>query len=142
MPAAVRAGFDARISALGGRVSAIGFHGQLERLLANAAGVVAMGGYNTFCEILSADRPAIVVPRTRPRREQVIRAAAAEAHGLLRMLTAERDGIAPETMARAIRALASQRRPSEAAMPGLLSGLETVVARALPPEPRFATVGE
>ena len=30
----------------------------LERLLAAASGVVAMGGYNTFCEILSMDKPA------------------------------------------------------------------------------------
>ncbi len=31
-----------------------------------AAGVVAMGGYNTFCEILSFDRPALILPRVRP----------------------------------------------------------------------------
>ena len=42
-----------------------------------AAGVVAMGGYNTFCEILSFDKKALIVPRTRPRLEQFIRAARA-----------------------------------------------------------------
>ena len=42
--------------------------------MARAAGVVAMGGYNTFCEILSFDKPALVVPRVRPRLEQAIRA--------------------------------------------------------------------
>ncbi|MDB5559446.1 MAG: hypothetical protein JWQ36_2380, partial [Enterovirga sp.] len=31
-------------------------------------------GYNTFCENLSIDRPSLIVPRTRPRREQLIRA--------------------------------------------------------------------
>ncbi|MEL6264549.1 MAG: glycosyltransferase, partial [Pseudomonadota bacterium] len=78
LDARARAGFDARVAALGDRVSAVGFTDQLEELVARSAGVVAMGGYNTFCEILSADRPAIIVPRTRPRREQLIRAEAAE----------------------------------------------------------------
>ena len=32
-----------------------------------AGGVVAMGGYNTFCEILSFDKRAIIVPRTLTR---------------------------------------------------------------------------
>lgn len=36
--------------------------------------VVAMGGYNTFCEILSFDKPALIVPRVKPRLEQAIRA--------------------------------------------------------------------
>ena len=34
-----------------------------------------MGGYNTFCEILSFDKRALIVPRTVPRLEQYIRAA-------------------------------------------------------------------
>ena len=38
--------------------------------MARAIGVVAMGGYNTFCEILSFDKRAIIVPRTAPRMEQ------------------------------------------------------------------------
>ncbi|MEO0957580.1 MAG: hypothetical protein AAFY66_03785 [Pseudomonadota bacterium] len=131
MGATERAAFDARIARLDGRIAAIGFHPRLERLVAEAAGVVAMGGYNTFCEILSADRPAIIAPRTRPRREQLIRAEAAERLGLLRMLTPERDGETPEAMAAAIRALASQPRPSAAAMPGLLSGLDAITQRTL-----------
>ena len=45
--------------------------------MARAAGVVAMGGYNTFCEILSFDKPALIVPRTVPRLEQFIRASRA-----------------------------------------------------------------
>ena len=34
-----------------------------------------MGGYNTFCEILSFDKRALIVPRTAPRMEQIIRAS-------------------------------------------------------------------
>jgi predicted glycosyltransferase len=36
--------------------------------------VISMGGYNTICEILSLKKRAIVVPRTAPRTEQLIRA--------------------------------------------------------------------
>jgi predicted glycosyltransferase len=50
------------------------FDSHIEVLIANAAGVVAMGGYNTFCEILSYDKKAIVIPRETPRLEQRIRA--------------------------------------------------------------------
>ncbi len=48
--------------------------------------VVSMGGYNTVCEILSFERPAIVVPRVAPRKEQLIRAQALHERGLIRMI--------------------------------------------------------
>uniref|UniRef100_UPI00286B3D7C glycosyltransferase family protein n=1 Tax=Chamaesiphon sp. OTE_20_metabat_361 TaxID=2964689 RepID=UPI00286B3D7C len=48
--------------------------------------VVAMGGYNTFCEILSAQKPSIIVPRVRPTQEQVIRARKMAELGLLEMI--------------------------------------------------------
>lgn len=48
-----------------------------------AAAVVAMGGYNTVCEIMSTDTPALIVPRVHPRREQLIRARALAQHQLL-----------------------------------------------------------
>ena len=35
-----------------------------------------MGGYNTACEILATDTPALVVPRETPTPEQLIRARA------------------------------------------------------------------
>jgi len=107
------------------KVEAITFDAQIEQLMARAAGVVAMGGYNTFCEILSYDRPALIVPRTAPRMEQFIRAARAEELGLVRMLPEEgqRD---PKTMATALRQLPQQRRPSEIVVPGLLDGLDNV----------------
>lgn len=142
MAEADRSRFDQRIAALGGRISAIGFHGRLERLLEGAAGVVAMGGYNTFCEILSADVPAVIVPRTRPRREQLLRAEAAEGLGLVRMLTPERDGVAAEVMAGAIRALPAQPRPSSIGLSGLMGGLETISERTRLAAPPFAAAGE
>ena len=48
--------------------------------------VVAMGGYNTFCEILSAQKPSIIIPRVRPTEEQVIRARKMAELGLLEMV--------------------------------------------------------
>lgn len=44
------------------------------RLLERAHRVVAMGGYNTICEILSFQKNALIVPRLRPRQEQWLRA--------------------------------------------------------------------
>jgi len=141
MRAADRPDFDSRIAALAGRVEALGFHPRMERLLAGASGVVALGGYNTFCEILSMDKPAIIAPRIHPRREQLIRAAAAEQLGLVRMLSPERDGSGAEVMAAAIRALADQPRPSQVRIPGLLRGLSTIAERMFELPPALAAAG-
>jgi predicted glycosyltransferase len=43
-------------------------------LMERADAVIAMGGYNTVCEILASRKPALIVPRVRPRTEQLIRA--------------------------------------------------------------------
>jgi predicted glycosyltransferase len=126
------------------KVEAITFDAQLEQLMARAEGIVAMGGYNTFCEILSFDRRALIVPRTRPRMEQAIRAARAEELGLARMLP-EDGPHDPRVMATALRQLPQQRRPSEVVVPGLLDGLANVnrlvdhwLARGRQPQLRLA----
>jgi len=107
------------------RVDAITFHGQLEALVARAAGVVAMGGYNTFCEVLSLDKRALIIPRTEPRLEQFIRASRAAEMGLVRMLSD--DGrYDPAVMAAALRKLPRQNLPSDVVVPGLLEGLKNV----------------
>ncbi|MGH6959695.1 MAG: glycosyltransferase family protein, partial [Dongiaceae bacterium] len=102
------------------------FTNNLGALMQRAAGVVAMGGYNTFCEILSFDKPALIVPRTRPRMEQFIRASRAAELGLARMLTEEGNSRDPRIMATALRNLPQQRPPSEVIVPGLLDGLDNV----------------
>ena len=101
------------------------FTNNLGALMKDAAGVVAMGGYNTFCEILSFDKKAIIVPRTRPRLEQFIRARAARNVGLIEMLDADH-GRDPHTMATALRQLPQQGLPSDVVVPGLLDGLPNV----------------
>jgi predicted glycosyltransferase len=60
--------------ALGSSVEVMCFTDRFEDLLASAAGVVSMAGYNTVVEILSAGVPALLLPRRTPRMEQSIRA--------------------------------------------------------------------
>jgi predicted glycosyltransferase len=112
-----------------GQVHAITFDAHVESLMVHAAGIVAMGGYNTFCEILSYDKPSIIVPRTVPRLEQYIRASRAHEQELVRMLAddSERD---PRRMAEALRALPSQPKPSTTHIPGLLDGLSVINSMA------------
>jgi predicted glycosyltransferase len=119
------------------KVYAITFESRFERLLERALGVVAMGGYNTFCEILSFGKPALLVPRTEPRQEQSLRAERAAQLGLVQVLAD--DGIrAPQAMARRLRALPGWPAPAVDAHPDLLMGLERIAARAAPwlAEPR------
>ena len=126
----VREDFEARVDKLDGRVTALGFDSRIEALFAKADGVVCMGGYNTFCEVLSFDKRAVIVPRTVPRLEQWIRASRAEELGLVRMLDEHRDGMTTQAMIDAIRALPAQGKPSDAGADGLLDGLDCVNARA------------
>ena len=102
------------------------FDPKIERLMNRATAVVGMGGYNTFCEILSFDKPALLVPRARPRLEQTIRARRAADLGLVRVLAdpieygaQSRD---PMEMAAALTALCTQQPPSAAMASGMLDG--------------------
>ena len=113
------------------RVETITFDPHLESLMTHAAGVVAMGGYNTFCEILSFDKRALIIPREKPRLEQRIRALKAQELGLANVLLD--DGIRdPAKMAAALRAMPKQNLPSEVVVPGLLEGLYNVNRRMGP----------
>ncbi|MEQ8639013.1 MAG: hypothetical protein RIE31_00150 [Alphaproteobacteria bacterium] len=140
-----RTGFLHRIEKLE-RVHALVFDAHIEGLMANCAGIVAMGGYNTFCEILSFDKPALVVPRTTPRLEQWLRARRAEELGLVATLPdpgPPGSGRAPgRVMATALRHLPQQRRPSDVVVPGLLDGLDNInrLARRLIRRPSVQAV--
>lgn len=123
-----RAGYMERI-ARHPKLDAITFDNKIELLMKKATAIVAMGGYNTFCEILSFDKPALIVPRTRPRLEQHIRAEQAERLGLVRMLSNKDAPRTPERMVAALKALAAQPCPSDVVIPGLLSGLDTIRER-------------
>ena len=116
----IQAQFQLRVNALP-RVKAIIFDTHLEPLMAAASGIVAMGGYNTYCEILSFDKPALIIPREMPRMEQLVRARRSEELGLTTMLrdNGERN---PEVMAEALLRLPGQDPPSKKFIPGLLDG--------------------
>jgi predicted glycosyltransferase len=73
IPRGARVGFADFVEDLGGYVAA-------------ADAVVSMGGYNAVCEILSFARPAVIVPRVAPRKEQLIRAELLSRRGVVRMI--------------------------------------------------------
>ncbi|MCP5373265.1 MAG: hypothetical protein H6907_16175 [Hyphomicrobiales bacterium] len=120
----LQADFMERVNHLD-NVTAITFDANIESLMANAAGIVSMGGYNLFCEALSFDKPTLIFPRTVPRLEQYIRAKRAQELGLIRMLPTDSDRT-PQEMAAALRALPQQPKPSEVHIPGLLDGLSMI----------------
>jgi predicted glycosyltransferase len=111
------------------KLDAIAFDTKIELLMQKARAIVAMGGYNTFCEILSLNKPALIVPRTRPRREQYIRAVEAERLGLVTMLSEDDARRDPLRMATALHALPAQPAPSQVVVPGLLDGLDAIRER-------------
>ncbi len=117
-------GFMERVARLK-HVEAIAFEANMEALMQRAAAVVAMGGYNTFCEILSMDKRALILPRTTPRAEQYIRAKRAADLGLVSVLLPD-DTTSPHQMADALRALPDRKRPSKVHIPGLLDGLSII----------------
>ena len=106
-------------------LSIIDFDTDLETLMLEADGIVSMGGYNTFCEIISFDKRALIVPRLLPRREQFIRADRARDLGYVDMLLPE-EAEDPAAMAAALRALPGRAQPSQAAVPPALDGLPCV----------------
>jgi predicted glycosyltransferase len=107
------------------RIEVLTFDAHLEVLMERAVGVVAMAGYNTFCEILSLDKRAILVPRVLPRREQVMRAQRAASLELAHMLDPEGPH-EPQIMTAALRNLLDQPAPSERHAPEMLNGLSVI----------------
>ncbi|AGB75239.1 membrane-anchored protein (plasmid) [Rhizobium tropici CIAT 899] len=100
----------------------IEFDNKMEELIAGAKAVVAMGGYNTYCEILSFDKPALIIPRTRPREEQLIRAQRASELGLVDMLLPE-ESADPKQLAAALKRLPNRAPPSASNSNMRLEGL-------------------
>ena len=109
-------------------VTAITFSNHLEHLMAQSDAVIAMGGYNTFCEILSFDKAALILPRSEPRQEQLIRAQNAASIGLLSMLDLSSQRLT-EDMIEAIGNLQLQQKPSSQSVDKLLNGLDFVGQR-------------
>lgn len=127
MPAAERNAFLHRAASLP-HVEMMTFSNHLEHLMAESEAVIAMGGYNTFCEILSFDKRALILPRSQPRKEQLIRARNAAEVGLLSMLDLASERLT-ETMIDSILILLKQDKPSKHQLDNLLNGLDFVADR-------------
>jgi predicted glycosyltransferase len=87
--------------------------------------VVSMGGYNSVCELLSLGRPALIVPRVWPRREQLIRAQALSRLGLLRWL--DPSDLEPERLLHEMsRLVEDPPQPGQLPMNGLAAAADAV----------------
>jgi len=126
LPAHQRAAFEHRAARLD-RVTTLAFHEHLENLMDEAAAVACLGGYNTFCEVLSLHKRSLIVPRVTPRAEQLLRAEAAQKLGLVQML--HPDQLNPDTLAEALIELRDQPPPATDRIPGLLGGLAYITAK-------------
>ena len=104
------------------------FYRQMEKIFAAADLVVTMGGYNTLCEILSQGTPSLVIPREKPRKEQMIRAQAFKRQNLVDYIPwAE---FTPQILQKKILALLESPEPYlEAISQFRLTGIETMQQR-------------
>jgi predicted glycosyltransferase len=89
MPPTERRALKQRLLPLSEHFLTFDFRPDLVSFLRIASASVSMAGYNTVCELAAIGTPALVVPRTYPRVEQLLRAQAFAARGLLRCLPPE-----------------------------------------------------
>lgn len=85
----------------------------LPDLAAAASGaccVVTRGGYNSLCELINLGVPTVVVPRVWPRREQLLRARAFAARGLVHVVEGPADGLVPQVTHAITEAMGSSGR--------------------------------
>lgn len=88
MPQAVRDHvFD--LAQRNSRMRVLSFTAEPTYLLRRADHVVGMGGYNSVCEILAMEKSALIVPRSQPRTEQLIRAERMRDLGALSVMRPE-----------------------------------------------------
>lgn len=76
------------------KIQTMSFTSDLMSYMNAADLVVSMSGYGTICEILSLNKPAIVIPRVHPVKEQWIRASRMAELGLLQAI--HPDDLTPE----------------------------------------------
>jgi predicted glycosyltransferase len=82
------------------QVQILEFADQPENYMQAADLIISMGGYNTLTEILSLGKPAVVIPRIKPVKEQLIRAEAMAKLGLFKLI--HPDNLTPENLNSAI----------------------------------------
>jgi predicted glycosyltransferase len=82
------------------QVQLLEFSDDLMSYMAAADVVVSMGGYNTICEILSARKPAVVIPRVSPSHEQLVRAERMTQSGMFTAIHPEQ--LTPERLIQSV----------------------------------------
>ena len=115
-------------------ITLLDFYPRMESLIVGASGMITMGGYNTFCEILSFDKAALLFPRVRPRTEQLIRCKRADELGMLTML--DPDSITVAQLTQYIENFDTLPKPSSQFLPGMLEGMNTITQRMIELLPR------
>lgn len=85
MPEAARENLLSRFGDLP-ETSFSSFETDLTAAYAEADLVVSMAGYNTICELFSFGKKAVLIPRSEPVREQLIRARLLEKMGIFEMV--------------------------------------------------------
>ena len=116
----------------------IDFVEDMASYIAAADAVVSMGGYNSVCELLSLGKPALIVPRIYPRKEQLIRARALGGRGLLRMIDPAE--LSPERLFDELLQLLDAGAPAGASVPidGLVEAGAEIGAQLTQPAVRHA----
>ncbi|KAM3115405.1 glycosyltransferase family protein [Phormidesmis sp. 146-33] len=76
------------------------FSDDLMSYLGAADIVVSMGGYNTICEVLTAGKRAVIVPRVKPSQEQIIRTNCMARFGFFSAI--EPSQLSPQTLFQAV----------------------------------------
>lgn len=126
LPAARQAGVEKRARDNG--IHATAFHGRMDALIGACDLLVCMGGYNTLCEAISNQTPALVIPRENPRKEQLIRARVFQENGLIEYIPGKR--LTPERLGETITHMLANRAMYANAMAGFeMAGLDTILAR-------------
>lgn len=126
MPKAEREQLECRAKRFG--IKIMPFHPKFEALISAADLVISMGGYNTICEILTQQTPALIIPRETPRKEQIIRARRLKSEGLLDFIPLQE--ATPQQLRENIFCLLSDRRQyTEKIRSFELSGLDKMLAR-------------
>jgi len=120
MPAPSRAGLRERFGSMAD-VTFLDFDPDMASQYAAADVVVSMAGYNTVCELLSCALRAVLVPRSTPVAEQLLRARLLAARGLFDVI--EPYGLRPDRLLAAV--LAALERPP-ATVPIDLDGLPRI----------------
>ena len=87
------------------------FLSQMPVLMERADLIISMGGYNTFCEVLSMGKRPLILPRVKPRLEQLIRADIFKELGFCDYI--HPDKLSPDSIIDKINEMMGTRRPEQ-----------------------------